>query len=346
MSNGVQTYTITAIVVNSATRPPSPVTNVTSFGAWTITEQIAPGEYEITTDADFGPGAYFIICMAPGFKTGQVSWSPGQAAVEFELTPNAGSGPSGSQPPHIGITSISAAALEVNLTWAAAAGAGGTLQAAGGIQIFWDTASSQAPETVNASNTGSAGTVYFAAGTYPIKITVHQTDGQTASATAQVTLSANLLQNASFESSAVGWFKNNLANAVNMAQYNPGPHGAGYAHDGSGFLEMNTSQPGGSVAQNVACYPQPEGSYSFSVWLRVPPNSPDVSGSVVLWGLGGTEEKGSTSFTVGEQWTLVTATLDIQQPGHNSLRGEIYMETTGANLDADACTTVAGEARY
>jgi hypothetical protein len=60
-----------------------------------------------------------------------------------------------------------------------------------------------------------------------------------------------------------------------------------------------------------------------------------VSGAVNLWALGGAQEAGSTPFTVGQAWTLVTAPLDVQNPAHTSLRAEIYMTTTGANFDAD-----------
>jgi hypothetical protein len=151
------------------------------------------------------------------------------------------------------------------------------------------------------------------------------------------------LNNASFESSSAGWFANNLASAVNFQQYNPGNYGTNYAHDGSGFLEMNTSTPGGSVAQDVpGYYPQPGESYSFSVWLRAAPGVNSVSGTVALWGLGGAQESGATNFTVGSDWMLVTAPLDVQNPGHTSLRAEIYMQTTGANLDADGATLRVG----
>jgi len=146
---------------------------------------------------------------------------------------------------------------------------------------------------------------------------------------------ANLLKNASFESSSAGWRANNLAGSVNLQQYNPGV-GPGYAHDGSGYLEMNTSQAGGSVAQDISIPPQQGQSYTFSVWLRASPSATSqISGTVTLWGLGGTQENGGTNFTVGQAWTLVTAPLDVQNSGHSALRAEIYMDTTGQNLDAD-----------
>ncbi|MGA2356566.1 MAG: hypothetical protein ABSG02_18900 [Terriglobales bacterium] len=83
---------------------------------------------------------------------------------------------------------------------------------------------------------------------------------------------ANLLKNASFEKSSAGWRANNLASGVNLQQYNPGV-GAGYAHDGAGYLEMNSSQAGGSVAQDISISPQQGQSYTFSVWLRASPGA-------------------------------------------------------------------------
>src|SRR5262249_6321496 len=133
------------------------------------------------------------------------------------------------------------------------------------------------------------------------------------------------LQQASFESSTAGWRPVNLASGVNFAQYN----NAARAHDGSGFLEMNSSLPNGSVAQDVNVSAQPGQSYSFSVWLRAAPGTGPVSGTLALWGLGGVQESGSTDFTVGQNWTLVTAPLDIRNSGHTALRAEIYMGTTG-----------------
>jgi hypothetical protein len=99
---------------------------------------------------------------------------------------------------------------------------------------------------------------------------------------------------------------------------------------------MNTRYPGGSVAQDVhPIYTEPGQSYSFSVWLRAAPGATSVSGSLALWGIGGTEEHASTSFTVGQEWKLITVPLDVRNTGHNTLRAEIYMNTANANFDAD-----------
>jgi hypothetical protein len=154
------------------------------------------------------------------------------------------------------------------------------------------------------------------------------------------------LENANFQASASGWFPNANSSGVNMAQKNPGPYGAGYAKVGSGFLEMNTNAVQGSVAQNVPIVPEPGQSYAFSVWLRAPPGAhTPFKVSVALWGLGGTQENGTTTAEIGHAWTLVTAPLDVQNSGHSGLRAEIYMDTANENLDADAATLSAGDAQ-
>jgi putative cell wall-binding protein len=148
------------------------------------------------------------------------------------------------------------------------------------------------------------------------------------------------LSDASFEDPTGGpWFGCNFPASV---QHYPYPS-ASFAHEGGSVMSMGTTTPQGSVAQDVAVAPQPGESYTFSVWLRS-----DVktgSGTVRLWALGGTEESGSTSFTAGPAWTLVSAPLDVVNSGHTGLRAEIYMGTANFYYFADAATLVSGNAR-
>jgi hypothetical protein len=156
-------------------------------------------------------------------------------------------------------------------------------------------------------------------------------------------LTENLLENASFASSSAGWFANAEAGSVSYAQYPSSHYYPGFAHDGGGFLEMNTSEAGASIAQNVAITTQPGQSYSLSVWLRSAPGQGPVSGVLALWGLGGTQESTPTNFIVGPEWTLVTVPLDVQNSGHTELRAEIYMDTAHANFDVDGASFESGE---
>jgi len=50
---------------------------------------------------------------------------------------------------------------------------------------------------------------------------------------------------------------------------------------------------------------------------------------LALWGLGGTQESASTSFTAGSTWTQVAVPLDITNAGHTTLRAQLYESTTG-----------------
>ncbi len=151
---------------------------------------------------------------------------------------------------------------------------------------------------------------------------------------------ANALTNASFENSSAGWGRINQAAAVNYTVYKDKT----FAREGAGYLEMNTSVARGSVGQNVAVSTTPGQSYTFSAWVRSRTSTP-VSGTLTLWGLGGTQESGTTDFTVGPTWTLVSAPLDVTKSGHTTLRAEIYLSTTGANFDVDGATLASGNAR-
>ena len=147
---------------------------------------------------------------------------------------------------------------------------------------------------------------------------------------------SNMLSNASFgEGNFNSWTTLPVTGGgVNVAAYKNSA-----AHDGSWYGESNTSTAGGSVLQDVAVTTQPGQSYSFSIWIRSPTGAP-VSGTVALWGLGGTTENGLTNFTVGSAWTLVTAPLDVSQSGHTELRAQIYEFTTNTNYDFDGAQLV------
>jgi len=148
------------------------------------------------------------------------------------------------------------------------------------------------------------------------------------------------LANASFEHSMNGWKPIAHSSAGNWYVYN----NPAYAHDGGGYLEASTSVSGFSIGQEVAVAPKPGESYTFSVWLRSP-TSNKVSGTVALWGAGGTSESTGTSFTVGPQWTLVSAPLDVANSGHTKMVAEIYISSTGRSLDIDGATLAPGNAR-
>jgi hypothetical protein len=59
---------------------------------------------------------------------------------------------------------------------------------------------------------------------------------------------------------------------------------------------------------------------------------------LALWGLGGTQESASTSFTAGTTWTQVSVPLDITKTGHTTLRAQLYETTAGATYYFDGGT--------
>jgi hypothetical protein len=123
------------------------------------------------------------------------------------------------------------------------------------------------------------------------------------------------------------------------------------AQAGSWYLEMNNGtvpiSKSPSVYQDIPVTTSVGQKYTFWIWVRSP-TAASYSGKLALWGrLGGTAEAASTPFTTAanSQWTLVSTTLTVNNPGHTSLRAEIYMQTVW-NLDVDAARVVrrlAGE---
>jgi RTX calcium-binding nonapeptide repeat (4 copies) len=142
------------------------------------------------------------------------------------------------------------------------------------------------------------------------------------------------LRNASFEEQAggaPGWARGNHAPQVNVQVYTDPAR----AREGARFFEANTSVGGGSVIQDVSVAANADESYTYSVWVRrAPGTTAPTRGRVVLWNLS-TLQNGGTDFVATDQWRLVSAPVLIPQGGQITLRGEIYMETTGVNFDFD-----------
>jgi hypothetical protein len=117
------------------------------------------------------------------------------------------------------------------------------------------------------------------------------------------------------------------------------------AKEGAWYGLAKARVAGASVYQDMGNDPQPGQSYSFSVWLRAKNPGQTVTGNIRLYALGGTVENQGTEYTVGNDWTLVTAPLDVGLSGHTDLRAQIYLHTTGQDLAFDGGTLAAGAAR-
>ena len=67
-------------------------------------------------------------------------------------------------------------------------------------------------------------------------------------------------------------------------------------------------------------------TYRFAFWVRSSSSSPR-SGSLSLWGLGGTTEVQQMGFEVGPTWTCVETSLTVQKSGHTRMRTEVYLRS-------------------
>jgi len=136
--------------------------------------------------------------------------------------------------------------------------------------------------------------------------------------------------------------------APNFANWNRFPRGAltastvtGAAREGQAYGAVASVESGRSFAQDVGVASSAGQSRTFSVWLRSPSAA---RGSVVLTGLGGSEEIGATPFFVGPAWTLVSAPLDASS-AHTGLRAEVVVDTPGVEVDVDGASLASGNAR-
>jgi hypothetical protein len=108
-------------------------------------------------------------------------------------------------------------------------------------------------------------------------------------------------------------------------------------YSGSWFLRFSSTQPGGSMYQDIGgIYPSAGDSYVFSLWMRSPGFNQCVLATLRLWGLGGgTNEPDATHLNVcSPNWTNVRVPLDAQS-SNTFLRAQIYVEEKNKNLDID-----------
>jgi hypothetical protein len=151
--------------------------------------------------------------------------------------------------------------------------------------------------------------------------------------------SANLLSNASFE---MGSFKNWDKFPDGFIDYQS--TGDSTAKEGGGIGRVQTTVAGRSFAQDVGVAPQPGQSYTFSMWVKSTTSTP-FKGTIALWEMSGATgiAKGDTSFTVGSDWTLVSAPLAVTTAG-TGLRAQIYLGSTGYDLALDGGSLASGNA--
>lgn len=139
----------------------------------------------------------------------------------------------------------------------------------------------------------------------------------------------DLLTDTNFAQGLGPW---DLASGQNWALYDTSP-----APVGGDYLETNAGDASGpNVSQIASAAPAAGHSYQASVYLRSPSSTP-VSVSLVIWALGGTApEEAQNDFTVSSSsWNSYATDLDVMESGHTELIFQLYLGTSGSNLDID-----------
>ncbi|TWX40272.1 hypothetical protein ES689_02050 [Frigoribacterium sp. ACAM 257] len=145
-------------------------------------------------------------------------------------------------------------------------------------------------------------------------------------------ISKQLLASPGFEGGqTAGW--STSGRGMNFATYTKATSGVAPA-SGTHFAATNTTTPGTSLSQTVARQTAPGETYTAVVYVRSGTATP-FSGRLALWGLGGTAEAASKSFTTTGSWTRVEVALPTKS-AHSQLKFEIYEDSVNNTMFLDA----------
>jgi hypothetical protein len=131
------------------------------------------------------------------------------------------------------------------------------------------------------------------------------------------------------------WVVLNEANAVTFDLVND----PSVAKSTDFYLRFDTNTAGGSIAQDIQLRNVP--SVTCLGWFRSGGPNP-VSGILTIWTLGVQTSVGirdfavHTSFTVTQNWTLITNTRSLNPYGLRNVRIEIYHNTPNEDLLVDS----------
>ncbi len=112
----------------------------------------------------------------------------------------------------------------------------------------------------------------------------------------------------------------------------------GGARVGACHLELSKSQSvTASMFQDVKTYPAYGDSFTFSTWLRKGAGATGtLSGTIVLWALGGSQESAITYFSLPDTtWRQWSVTMEPLNGRHTGYRAEIYLDQAGKNFQID-----------
>ncbi len=138
---------------------------------------------------------------------------------------------------------------------------------------------------------------------------------------------ANLLLNASFEQGNPAltwrWINDTFCNRWVYED-------SSYAFDGDFYLATNRNNYSAcnSFYQDITRIPNIQETYIFRIKVRVPEGQ-TRQGQVVIWALGGVQEKGTKEFTLDNNttWVEVETSLTVQRNDHTAIRAEIYLDS-------------------
>jgi hypothetical protein len=129
-----------------------------------------------------------------------------------------------------------------------------------------------------------------------------------------------------------GWVRSDKSVMTSKRAYVAGPVYGKY------YIKSKSSVAGTSLYQRIPRVTSVGQSYTAGMWVRSGSATESYSGRLRLLGMGGTTEQVDTNFTVGQEWTYVTATLDIKHPNHKSLRIYLLHDTPGMEVYMDLIT--------
>lgn len=123
-----------------------------------------------------------------------------------------------------------------------------------------------------------------------------------------------------------GWVRS-VTTGVSLSKgYSVGPV------EGSYYLKASAANAGHNVSQRIARTLKTGTAYTATAWVRSGNPGQSYTGRFRLLGMGGSAESTTTDFVVGDEWTQVSATLDVEKPDHASLRIYFQLDTPGQVL--------------
>lgn len=108
------------------------------------------------------------------------------------------------------------------------------------------------------------------------------------------------------------------------------------AYSGERYLSLNAAGSGESLYQDVPLNLLRGGRYTFSISARA---TEPVQVRMSILAQGGAEESAAQEFAVqGGQWQRLDLPLEVGREGHNGLRLQLSVNTSGRPLDLDAAS--------